>query len=154
MLRWTFAAIFILIVWALPAAADECASNLTELKKTPRLESILALFKDTHSVGLVNETKGSYVVIEAYSDGQLKILFYTSGIWDLYGIKDEGLLLFCDGPEGLVMSGLGRKDALKISPGKMEIGKGGPRQTFHVGPAPELLRKLHGLNGRAIASEE
>jgi hypothetical protein len=133
------------------AWAGECASTLEDLKKTPRLKAVQELFAGGTRVGFVNETNGSYVVM-GVAEGKLDIHFYTSGLWDLYAIKDEGPLQFCDDGEKLVMSGLGRSEALKIAPNKMEIGGGGPKRTFHVGPMPELLRKLHKLDERGLAS--
>lgn len=149
-MRWTFA--IAVILWSIPAEAEECASTLADLKKTPNLELVLTLFKDSPRVGMVNGTNGSYVIIDAV-DGDLKIYFYTSGLWDLFGIKDDGPLTFCDGPEGLRMSGLGRSEYIKLVYGAIQLGEGGPRRTFRVGAMPEILQKLHGLNGREIASK-
>jgi hypothetical protein len=149
--RWT---LFIAVtLWAIPAIAEECASTLAELKKSPQFEAVIGFLQKQDRIGLVNETKGSYVVIDAKEDA-LQIHFYTSGIWDLYGIKDEGPLKFCADENGLRILGLGRSESIRFSEGKMEMGKGGALRTFHPGDMPELLQKLHGLNSRAIASQE
>lgn len=149
--RWTL--FLVITLWAIPALAGECASSLAELKKSPNFASVVSFLQDQDRLGLVNDTKGSYVVIDA-KETELKIHFYTSGIWDLYAIKDEGPLQFCSDENGLTIQGLGRTDSIRFSEGKMEMGKGGAIRTFHPGDMPELLQKLHGLNSRAIASQE
>lgn len=135
------------------AGAEECASTLEGLKKTPRLEAAATLFQHQKYIGFVNGTKGSYVVMSV-REGIFHISFYTSGLFDMYAIKDEGPLTFCDNGSVLIMSALGRAEEVKISPQKMEVGRGGPRMTYQEGAMPELLLKLHGLNERALASEQ
>lgn len=152
-MRRTFVGTLFLLMISVNAGAEECASTLEGLKKTPRLAAVAKLFKHEKYIGFVNETQGSYVIMSVY-DGLFHVTFYTSGLFDFYGIKDEGPLTFCDNGTGLIMSGLGRSEELRLSSTKMEIGAGGPRRTFQEGPMPDLLLKLHGLKERALASEQ
>ena len=142
----------ILAVVSVAAGADECAGKFSELSRISGLSSVRTLFGEGERIGLVNETQGSYVVIESRDD-LLWISFYTSGLFDLYGIKDEGPLIFCSTASGLRMSGLKRNNAFMVVEGRLIIDDGGRRKTFAIGAVPELLRKLHHLNERAIASE-
>ncbi len=101
---------------------------------------------------MVNETKGSYVIISALDDN-LTISFFTSGLFDLYPIRKDGPLSFCDDGTKLRMIGLDRADVFTLVEGGFRMGKGGPKHNFASGPMPELLKKLHRIDVRGLASK-
>ena len=130
---------------------EDCATSYTDLGKTQGLRSIQLLFDLNARLDLVNETKGSYVTIESQPDG-LKIIFYTSGLFDLYPIRREGPVIFCDSGEAMTMSGLGLSEKLSAANSKITLGDGGPKKVFSKGPMPELLRRLHRIDERGLAA--
>ena len=133
-------------------AADICASKYEDLTLTPRLLGIQKLFNESRHLGMVNETEGSYFSIEALSD-KLVITFYTSGLFDLYAVRREGPLVFCDTGSGLRLIGIDRVEEVNIaSATQLKIGEGGPRLSFHVGVMPTALGVLHHVVERGLAS--
>lgn len=148
-----YARALVLLLWSFQSGADLCAARISELEKTERLKSIQSLFQSGHRVGLVNESKGSFVILTADQE-QMTISFYTSGLFDLFPIKREGPVLFCDTGKGLEMIGIGRTVEIRIVGGKLVAEDGSPKRIFAPGEMPELLRKLHHLNERGIASEK
>ena len=151
----SFRTVFVFIIssfWCFHAFAEECATLYSELKKTQNLQVARSLFNPEEKVGFINDTKGSYIVLEVQND-KLMIHFYTSGIFDLYAIKKEGPLTLCDEGNSLKMVGLERSEKLKISDGRLELGDGGPRKSFLVGNMPDSLKRLHHIDTRNISSE-
>lgn len=131
--------------------ARECTSLYSGLSKTARLRAVREFFPDNGEVGLVNETKGSFVTMGSRED-KLFMIFYTTGLFDLYPVKREGPLEFCDDGEKLHMISLGRDEELRVSPRKMDVGAGGPKLNFIVGEMPEFLRRKHNMESRGLAS--
>ncbi|MBX3021976.1 MAG: hypothetical protein KF799_09895 [Bdellovibrionales bacterium] len=148
---WGLLPLFSILI-ALPGSAEECATRLSELSKSERLTAVKALFKAGGPVGFVNETKGSYFILEE-RDGEFRITFFTSGLFDLYPIKRDGPLSFCDTGEELQVVGLGRRDDLRLTGTELQLGGGGPKRHFAPGPMPGLLIDLHKVPQRGIASE-
>ena len=147
--RYTMALIFL---WSLQAGAELCASKPSELDQSDRLKTVKTLFVTGVRVGMVNESKGSFVVLES-SENQITMVYYTSGLFQLYGMKRDGPLKFCDTGSSLRMIGLGQDVEVKIGDGKLIADDGGPKRTFSPGPVPDLLQRLHHLDERGIASE-
>jgi hypothetical protein len=131
------------------ALAEECAAHFSELAKTERLKSVRALFQDRLYVGMVNETKGSYLILQAQDDA-LTIGFYTSGPFDLFGVKREGALQVCDDGSALRIIAIGREEKIAIKGLNLVVGDGGPKMSFTIGEAPELLQRLHGIGNRGL----
>jgi hypothetical protein len=134
------------------ALADECASRPDQLDRSPRLSNIKNLFAEKNVVGFVNETRGSYFFLDA-SGEKFLVKFYTSGIFDLYGIHQDHVVSFCDDGQELSMDGLGRKEKVKVFGNHITLGAGGPRKSFAPGEMPELLKKLHGFEALSVAAE-
>jgi hypothetical protein len=134
---------------------DDCATHRSELDKTPRLHAILQMFNQSagSAVGLVNGTQGSYVILDSKND-ELTIAFYTSGLFDLFPIKRDGPLKFCDTGKVLRMIGLDRDEELVLPDGKFVLGEGGPKRTFTVGLMPVMLKQLHHMEDVPAASHE
>jgi hypothetical protein len=94
----------------------------------------------------VNETQGSYFVIEMRA-GEFYFSFYTSGLFNMYGIKRQSLVKFCDRDGDLRIIGLGGRDEKIMIVGEgLILGDPEAKSTFHQGPAPELLKRLHELH--------
>jgi hypothetical protein len=144
---------FFFSILASTAQAEECASHYSELNKTERLSQLKGLFQGRPHSGLVNKTKGSYLVLQNHED-ELTIVFYTSGLFNLYGIRKEGELKVCDTGIALHMVALDRDEDLKIEGLNLTIGDGGDKMSFAVGDMPEDLRRLHGVDIRGIAAEQ
>jgi hypothetical protein len=149
-----FRAICLLIlVFASTAGADEiCAESFSQLAQTERLRALRAFFPPSERLGMVNATKGSYVVMETHGD-KLAITFYTSGLFDLFPIKKEGSLAFCDTGTGLKMKALDRTDDLVILEGQLKVGDRGQKSIFTAGEMPDLLKRLHRIDVRGLASD-
>lgn len=148
--------IFSLILLLGPLASAEprqttCAHDSLGLEQTPRLRELKAFFGSDY-VGLVNETGGSYVVIDMLKE-RMTVSFYTSGLFDLVPISRTGPLEICDTGDGLVMRGIEREEALQIVQGRLVIGRGGPIKTFAKGAMPPNLAKLHRYQERSVASK-
>jgi hypothetical protein len=147
-----FTILFILM--AVPAhGAEVCASSFSELAASPRLEGLKPLFNADRRIAMVNETKGSYVIIDAFDD-KFTISFFTSGLFDLYPIRKDGPLKFCDDGARLRMVALDRADVFTLVNGGFHMGAGGPKQNFARGEMPALLKKLHKIDIRGLASEK
>lgn len=141
-----------LVFTAHSALAEQCVGRYSALSRNPRLQRLRSIVPASGSRGFVNGTKGSYFVITTQDD-EIRIQFFTSGLFDLYGISREGPLSFCDDGDSLYVLGLERKDLLVIQGESLQIGKGGPRMLYTPGAMPDLLQRLHPDAQRGIASE-
>ena len=135
------------------ASADIfCAKTKNDLDHSERLAQIKPLFDDNNRIMMVNGTKGSYVIIDGSGEG-LTISFFTSGLFDLYAIRKDGPLEFCDNGERLEMVGLDRREVFQIIDGEIDMGSGGVKKHFARGDMPDKLKKLHRFGVRNIASD-
>lgn len=135
------------------SAGDICAERFSDLSASPRLETIRPLFGAEKRIAMVNGTKGTYVVIDALAEN-FTISLFTSGLFDLYPIRKDGEVRFCDDGANLRMMALGRADVFRIVNGGMVMAGGGERMSFARGEMPELLKKLHKVDFRGLASEK
>lgn len=126
------------------ATANECAHNFEELDKTERLKTLKPLIPEVGRRGYVNKTQGSYIDITA-STQNFVITFFTTGLFDLYGIRREGPLKFCDDGKKLLVIGLDREQTLYIDQTSLQFDERGPRQSFQEGPMPLALQKIHNI---------
>ena len=76
--------------------------------------------------------------------------FLTTGIFDLYGIRREGVIQFCDRHGKIYTLGLGYDEELVVTDLLIQWGGGTPRQTFREGPVPAKLLEKHDLSGFPI----
>jgi hypothetical protein len=131
-----------LVIWMFSAAAgaEDCATRYSELGKTPRLQSMQLVLLLNSEVGYVNETRGSYFVIDTRED--MQVTFLTTALFDLYSIHRKGPLKICDDGQSLFVEGIGRRERLVLDGTKLLIGGDGPRQRYSAGPMPDHLRKL------------
>lgn len=125
--------------------ATVCAINYTDLEKTESLKSLQQILPESGVRGFVNGTRGSYFFIRATKE-QLQMTFLTTGIFDLYGIRREGPVQFCDSNGKIFVMGLGYEEEVTVQPPMIQLGGSTPRQTFREGPVPELLRQKHDLS--------
>lgn len=128
-----------------------CAKNYAELDRTPALLSLKTLISDQKQNGYVNKTKGSYFFIQTH-DSQFIITFYTTGLFDLYGIHREGTLVFCDRDGQLTAVGLDRTQNIYVAGERLEFGHRGARESFKRGPMPEKLASINGIDPLTLAS--
>lgn len=152
-MRYVSGVLLFIVLFASRAFGGEvCAARLSELGRTPRLEQVHHLFAKENQFGMVNETKGTYLLVEARKD-DLVLILYTSGLFDLFPIRREGSVKFCDTGSALRFEGLGRTESIVIENLVLQVDGGGPRRTFRLGPMPEALQRLHHFVGtRDIAS--
>ncbi len=129
-----------------------CAKKYSELDLTEQLKKLKELLPAHQTIGLVNETKGSYIYL-ASRDDSFHITFITTGIFDLYGIKREGEIVFCDRGGQLLAIGLDRTQDLFVSGQKMQFGDKSEKESFVWGPLPEKLARKHNLDQPQIAAE-
>lgn len=130
-------------------AGDICASTYQELEQTENLKAVKNLIPLVGKNGFVNQTKGSYFFLESFAD-KIEITFLTTGLFDLYGIKRQGALKFCDRNGVLRVEGINKNLTIKLTSQGLQFGDGGPREVFDRGPIPEALRKIHNLAAEPI----
>ncbi len=156
--RWIASIVFVLVGFWGPsteARTEICAADSLGLKQTPALDQFRSYFDTGFGparVGLVNETSGSYVLLD-FAGETMTMTFFTSGLFNLVPIKREGSVRFCDEASLLTMRGLGVDEEIKIVGGKVVIDEGGARKTFVKGPMPKALAELHHYTDRAIAAD-
>ena len=63
---------------------------------------------------MVNDTKGSYFTVDTVTEN-FQMAFYTSGLFDIYPVKREGPVKFCDDGKSLTLVGIGRVETLSIA---------------------------------------
>ncbi|MCB9072243.1 MAG: hypothetical protein H6623_01380 [Bdellovibrionaceae bacterium] len=126
-------------------AADTCAHTYSELDQTENLKKIQNFLSPQQPIGYVNKTKGSYFFLTAIDTG-IKIRFFTSGLWDLYGIEREGDIYFCENEKGLTAIGLDRIQNIFVSENRIEFGERSDKESFQKGVMPEKLAKLNHFN--------
>lgn len=141
-----------LLILSLIAFGDECATSYAELGNTEKLSQLKTLLPKEGLRGFVNETKGSYFFIHSGESG-FKILFYTTGLWDLYGIQREGGIRFCDTGKEIKAIGLGYSKKLELLDGGLRYGGHKKSQTYQPGPMPKALREINDVKIRDIAAE-
>jgi hypothetical protein len=135
--------------------AEICLSSLAQIDSNPEsakmFSSFVSLFDSRGRIGILNETKGTFVQIEARS-GEMIATLYSSTFFDLYAVRKESKILVCaeqqkDGKEGrMSIEAFGRKENLKIEGAHILVGSGGPKYTFDVGVITPQLAKVHQLN--------
>ena len=154
MLKPGWGAIIWLLMLTTPVASAElCASSYNDLALTENLQKLKTLFVEESQTGLVNATRGSFVTVDTAGE-TLSITFYTSGLFDLYPIRKQGPLQFCDLDGVVYIKALQRSDQIHFSESGFSLGGGGPRLQFQRGEMPDLLKRLHDIPVRATASDK
>lgn len=137
------------------ALAEICAANIEGLDRTPLLMSLKVLFPTpSHKTGLLNDTDGTYLLLEN-RNSKLFVTLFTSGPFDIYPIRRESPLEFCDDGKRLRLKGLSRDLEFQwIEAEKFKLGAGGPRYIFGRRPMPALLRRLHNWTNSEVDTFE
>jgi hypothetical protein len=78
-------------------------------------------------------------------ESEIQMTFLTTGLFDLYGIRRDGPVQFCDLEGKILVMGLGYEEEISVFEATIQLGGGTPRQTFREGPVPDLLRRKHDL---------
>lgn len=133
-------ALLVAILPGLAMADPPCISKYSQLN-SPFL-SFKNLLGDTHSVGLINKTQGSFVWVEVRED-EMFVTLYSTGPFELFGIRKQSHLSLCQGPEGMILEAFGQKDGLHIADDRVEVGDGSPKKSFRVGEMTPNLLKFH-----------
>lgn len=133
------------------AVAETCATTFSELDQTDRLKTFKTLVPSEGRRGFVNKTKGSFFYLEAQNDG-IEITFFTTGFLDLYGIRKQGKLKFCDNGSMVQVHGIDRIEDLKVSEAYLQFGDGTDRQLFTPGLMPEHLQKMYEKDAASVAT--
>lgn len=136
---------FLMLLFAVPAVAKVCAYKFSDLDLTEKLKELRPLLTDKQAVGFVNQTQGSYFIITSHTD-HFSMVFFTTGLFDLYGIEKKGNLVFCDTETGLWVDGLDRNEPIQIQNNQIIWGNGGPRETFQRGPVPQLIAEKNSID--------
>ncbi len=123
-----------------------CAQKYSDLSRSPSFKDLQVMMPENGIKGFVNGTKGSYFFIRS-NGSDLVMTFLTTGIFDLYGIRREGAIQFCEREGKLFILGLGYEEELVIKDSQILWGGGTLRQTFREGPVPEVLLQKHDLSG-------
>jgi len=132
--------VFMAILPGLAKAEQQCVTRFSQLD-SPFL-SFKNLLGESHKVGLINKTKGSFVYVEVKED-EIFVTLYSSGLFDLFGIRQQSPLRLCAGPKGLILEAFGQKDDLRISENQVVVGDGHPKRSFTVGTMTPALLKVH-----------
>ncbi|MBY0315940.1 MAG: hypothetical protein K2Q26_10495 [Bdellovibrionales bacterium] len=144
--------ILILVMWtsliANSARAEICAKNFSDLDKTENLKSLKVIIPQEGKRGFVNKTSGSYFWLEVVGDS-LEITFFTTGLLDLYGIRRQGKIEFCDTGKSIQARGIQRNVDLVLKGMHFQFGGGTARESFTAGPMPEALRRIHDVESPA-----
>lgn len=122
--------------------ADVCANNYSELNQTPALKSIQSLIENKKNNGFVNKTQGSYFFLQTQTE-KFIISFYTTGLFDMFGVHKEGPIVFCDTGHELRAKGLGRNQKIFVHQSRLEFGNRTDRESFIRGPMPDPIAKIN-----------
>lgn len=124
---------------------DFCAQKYSDLALSPSFKNLQTVIPENGTKGFVNDTKGSYFFIRS-NGSQFFMTFLTTGFFDLYGIRRDGAIQFCEREGKFFILGLGYEEEMVIKDLSIQWGGGTPRQTFREGPVPELLKEKHNLS--------
>lgn len=129
-----------------------CAENYTQLDASPTLQKIKTLLRNSSNNGFVNKTKGSYFFIQTQEE-KFKIIFYTTGFLNLYGIQKEGPIKFCDEGDQLTVIGIDRHQKLYVDGNSLEFGSRTDRESFARGVMPEELARKNNVDPLFLAGD-
>lgn len=132
-------------VSSVEATESICAANYSELEKTNGLKNLRAMIPDKGLRGFVNGTRGSYFFIRT-NEQEIHLTFLTTGIFDLYGIRKDGLVRFCDIDGKVFIFGLGNEQEVFVDTNTIQFSNRSPRHVFQPGPVPDLLKEKHDLS--------
>lgn len=133
--------------------ADVCAKNFSDLDKSEKLKTLKAIIPSQGKRGFVNKTSGSYFFLEAIGE-EVEITFFTTGLLDLYGIRRQGKIEFCDTGKAIQARGIQRNVDLVLNGSHFQFGGGSARESFTAGPMPEALRRIHDIAPSEIAADD
>lgn len=139
-----FLSLGLMFVYEVHAASPVCAARYSEFDKTEALKQLQEIVPSSGFKGFVNGTQGSYFFLRS-TDNEIQMTFLTTGLFDLYGIRRDGVIQFCDMQGKVFVVGMGYEEEISILNSVVQLGGGTPRQTFREGSVPELLRQKHDL---------
>ena len=122
-----------------------CADHFSQLEKTENLKHLQAVIPESGIKGFVNKTRGSYFFIRAV-DNKLILTFLTTGLFDLYGIRRDSEIRFCDSEGQLYILGMGGIQKMYFKDNLIYIKGDSPVHIFESGDVPPLLREKNDLS--------
>ncbi len=122
-----------------------CADHYSQLEKTKSLKSLQSVLPASGIKGFVNKTRGSYFFIRSTED-KLKLTFLTTGLFDLYGIRRDSEIRFCDSDGQIYILGLGGIQKVVLKENLIFLKGESPVHTFESGEVPPLLREKNDLS--------
>ena len=122
-----------------------CADQYTQLEKTETLKTLQVVLPVSGVKGFVNKTRGSYFFIRSTED-KLKLTFLTTGLFDLYGIRRDSEIRFCDSDGQIYILGMGGIQKVVLKENLIFLKGDSPVHTFELGEVPPLLREKNDLS--------
>jgi hypothetical protein len=127
------------------AVEPVCADHYSQLEKTESLKTLQSVLPVSGVKGFVNKTRGSYFFIRSTED-KLKLTFLTTGLFDLYGIRRDSEIRFCDSEGQLYILGMGGIQKIVLKENFILLKGDSPVHTFESGDVPALLREKNDLS--------
>ncbi len=124
------------------AAAEFCTGDFTELDRSVILNEFKLLFDESKRLGLLNETEGSYVLVESVGDN-LQVTLFSTGFFDLIPIRRRSEFKICEKSGSLTIETFGRREKLIITPERIVVGDGGAKYRFQISDMPPHLMRVH-----------
>jgi hypothetical protein len=122
-----------------------CADHYSQLEKTENLKTLQSVLPASGIKGFVNKTRGSYFFIRS-NENKLKLTFLTTGLFDLYGIRRDSEIRFCDSEGQIYILGMGGIQKVELKENMIFLKGTSPVHTFEAGEVPPLLREKNDLS--------
>ncbi len=137
---------FLFLLLSLVHALDPvCAGHFSQLEKSETLKRLSAIVPESGFRGFVNKTRGSYFFIRTTED-KIKLTFLTTGLFDLYGIRRDSDIQFCEAEGQLTILGLGGIQKILLKDNLIYLKGNSPVHIFELGEVPSLLREKNDLS--------
>lgn len=133
------------IIQIVQALEPVCADHYSQLEKTENLKNLQSVLPAAGVKGFVNKTRGSYFFIRSTED-KMKLTFLTTGLFDLYGIRRDSEIRFCDSDGQLYILGMGGVQKVELKENIIFLKGDSPVHTFEAGDVPPLLREKNDLS--------
>ncbi len=135
----------LLLIHFVQAVDPVCADHYSQLEKTDALKRFQAIVPASGIKGFVNKTRGSYFFIKSTND-KLKLTFLTTGLFDLYGIRRDSEIRFCDSEGQISILGMDGVQKIVLKDNWIVFKDDSLVHTFEPGEIPPLLREKNDLS--------
>jgi hypothetical protein len=137
--------VFWFLIQLTQALDPVCAGQYSQLELTENLKQLQAVIPASGTKGFVNKTRGSYFFIRSTGD-KIKLTFLTTGLFDLYGIRRDSEIRFCEVEGQLYIHGMGGIQKMFLRANLIHFKDDSPVHTFESGEIPQLLREKNDLS--------